>query len=225
MHDRLPFASSHNMVRKSILVLYDQPRAKTLLERTLGKIPDWKVTLTPLSGSRDPGNGARPDLIILQSPNGRRPQLPLLDRLHARSNGSPILILPTAFFRKENSEALIETTRNLLAQNLPPVRGGARPILKWQNGHAARTRQTVEKDPLLEDFVERKLKDFVQKIRAGRGRNLYTLLLREIEKPLIRHILRETGGNQVQAATILGINRNTLRKKIKQFRIPVKRSS
>jgi Fis family transcriptional regulator len=38
-----------------------------------------------------------------------------------------------------------------------------------------------------------------------------------VEKPLLVQILRRVGGNQVQAAKILGINRNTLRKKIKQY--------
>src|SRR3989337_1486333 len=46
-------------------------------------------------------------------------------------------------------------------------------------------------------------------------------LLREIEKPLITMVLKETGGNQVQAAHILGLNRNTLRKKIKELNIPL----
>jgi DNA-binding protein Fis len=39
----------------------------------------------------------------------------------------------------------------------------------------------------------------------------------KVEKPLLVQILRRVGGNQVQAAKILGINRNTLRKKIKQY--------
>jgi two-component system nitrogen regulation response regulator GlnG len=77
---------------------------------------------------------------------------------------------------------------------------------------------------LLEDFVERKLKDFVKKIKASQPKNLYTLLLNEIERPLISLTLKETNGNQIQAALILGMNRNTLRKKIKDLRIPLKRN-
>src|SRR5207247_280284 len=46
------------------------------------------------------------------------------------------------------------------------------------------------------------------------GATLYDLMLGLVEKPLLRAVLRETGGNQVRAAQILGINRNTLRKKL-----------
>jgi two-component system nitrogen regulation response regulator GlnG len=40
-----------------------------------------------------------------------------------------------------------------------------------------------------------------------------------VEKPLLRAVLQETGGNQVRAAQILGINRNTLRKKLTEHGI------
>jgi len=48
---------------------------------------------------------------------------------------------------------------------------------------------------------------------------LYKSVLLEIEKPLIEHILERTEGNQVKAARILGINRNTMRSKIKKLGI------
>ena len=50
---------------------------------------------------------------------------------------------------------------------------------------------------------------------------LYDRIIREIEKPLITLTLQETRGNQVKAAQVLGLNRNTLRKKIKELEIPV----
>ena len=52
---------------------------------------------------------------------------------------------------------------------------------------------------------------------------LYNRVLREIEKPLIEQTLFITGGNQIKAAAILGLNRNTLRKKINALSIEVKR--
>lgn len=50
---------------------------------------------------------------------------------------------------------------------------------------------------------------------------LYNRILREVEKPLILHTLQATRGNQVKAAEILGLNRNTLRKKIRELGIPI----
>ena len=52
---------------------------------------------------------------------------------------------------------------------------------------------------------------------------LYDRVLREVERPLIELSLAATRGNQVRAARLLGVNRNTLRKKIQKLRIPVKR--
>ena len=73
----------------------------------------------------------------------------------------------------------------------------------------------------LKDYIEKRLYDFIKRFKASEGSNLYHTLLREIEKPLITMMLKETGGNQVQAAHILGLNRNTLRKKIKELNIPL----
>jgi two-component system nitrogen regulation response regulator GlnG len=48
---------------------------------------------------------------------------------------------------------------------------------------------------------------------------LYHCLMKEIEKPLIEVSLKRLKGNQVQAAKLLGINRNTLRRKIQDLNI------
>ena len=47
--------------------------------------------------------------------------------------------------------------------------------------------------------------------------DLYALVLREVEAPLFRAVLEHTGGNQCRAAELLGLNRGTLRKKLKQY--------
>lgn len=49
--------------------------------------------------------------------------------------------------------------------------------------------------------------------------DIYSMVLQRVEKPLISLVLRKTEGNQVRAAHLLGINRNTLRKKIKELGI------
>jgi two-component system nitrogen regulation response regulator GlnG len=73
---------------------------------------------------------------------------------------------------------------------------------------------SVAVDATLEEIIERKLIECVRGLREHASANLYDLLIGLVEKPLLRAVLRETGGNQVRAAQILGINRNTLRKKL-----------
>jgi two-component system nitrogen regulation response regulator GlnG len=48
---------------------------------------------------------------------------------------------------------------------------------------------------------------------------LYKSVVEAIERPLIQHVLERTSGNQLKAARILGINRNTIRVKIKKLSI------
>ena len=54
-------------------------------------------------------------------------------------------------------------------------------------------------------------------------RDVYDQVIAEVERPLIRLTLAATRGNQIKAAELLGLNRNTLRKKIKDLDIPVVR--
>jgi two-component system nitrogen regulation response regulator GlnG len=49
--------------------------------------------------------------------------------------------------------------------------------------------------------------------------DIYSMVVQRVEKPLITLVLKKTEGNQVRAANLLGINRNTLRKKIKELGI------
>ncbi|MEW6089250.1 MAG: helix-turn-helix domain-containing protein [bacterium] len=69
-------------------------------------------------------------------------------------------------------------------------------------------------EPLKEKIIE--LEESFFKENKG---VLYKVVLEAIEKPLIEHVLEHAEGNQLKAARILGINRNTMRAKIKKFAI------
>jgi len=72
-----------------------------------------------------------------------------------------------------------------------------------------------------ENFLEEKLGDLVDRMGGLESGDIYSMVLQRVEKPLITLVLKKTEGNQVRAANLLGINRNTLRKKIRELGIKV----
>jgi two-component system, NtrC family, nitrogen regulation response regulator GlnG len=92
-----------------------------------------------------------------------------------------------------------------------------------QNGPST---HPLEVDQLsLEEIIRHKLEDYFRRTEGVDVDNLYSLVMERIERPLIELTLRKTRGNQIRAAQILGINRNTLRKKIGDLRIELKKES
>ena len=65
-----------------------------------------------------------------------------------------------------------------------------------------------------DDLVTSTLPSLVSEATAGGGR-LYRSVMARVELPLLRHALELCGGNQLKAAKLLGINRNTLRKRLR----------
>jgi two-component system, NtrC family, nitrogen regulation response regulator GlnG len=70
----------------------------------------------------------------------------------------------------------------------------------------------------LTDLIARRISEMIES-NGEEPRDLYQKLIEELEKPLIEIALDRAGGNQVHAARILGLNRNTLRKKLTEHRI------
>jgi two-component system nitrogen regulation response regulator GlnG len=72
--------------------------------------------------------------------------------------------------------------------------------------------------------IERHIRAFLAAHEGGPGpMDVYDSVIAEVERPLIRLTLAATRGNQIKAAAMLGLNRNTLRKKIRDLEIPVTR--
>lgn len=64
--------------------------------------------------------------------------------------------------------------------------------------------------------VSASLKDYFEHMEDYPTTGLYDLVLAEVEQPLLESVLEHCRGNQTKAAQLLGINRGTLRKKLKQ---------
>lgn len=63
------------------------------------------------------------------------------------------------------------------------------------------------------------LQCYFETLNGHKPAHLYELVMREVEEPLFKIVMDHASGNQSRAATILGINRGTLRKKLKEFGI------
>ena len=88
---------------------------------------------------------------------------------------------------------------------------------------AAAADQPARSDPeTLSRAVERHIREFLAAHDDGMAiTGVYDQIIAEVERPLIRLTLAATRGNQIKAAAMLGLNRNTLRKKIRDLEIPV----
>ncbi|QCI19958.1 MAG: DNA-binding transcriptional regulator Fis [Buchnera aphidicola (Brevicoryne brassicae)] len=74
----------------------------------------------------------------------------------------------------------------------------------------------IVKKPLRES-VKKSLKYYLLNLNGKYVNNLYELALAELEQPLLDMVMQYTRGNQTRAALMMGINRSTLRKKLKKY--------
>ncbi len=76
------------------------------------------------------------------------------------------------------------------------------------NGHAA-----------IADAVNHSLNEYIERLDGEPADNLYDLVIGSVEKTLIVDVMLRTKNNQSEAASMLGINRNTLRAKLDKYKI------
>ncbi|MGE4526908.1 MAG: nitrogen regulation protein NR(I) [Rhodospirillaceae bacterium] len=108
-----------------------------------------------------------------------------------------------ALYSQETIE--VDAIEAELSSSMAPVAGGAPPENEGLSG-----------------MVERHLRDYFLAHADGLpAPGLHDRILREVERPLISLCLDATRGNQIKAAHVLGLNRNTLRKKIRELDIHV----
>ncbi len=71
----------------------------------------------------------------------------------------------------------------------------------------------------LSNAVKHSIRRYLYELDGAQPNNMYDLVLRQIEQPLFEAILEHTKGNQSRAAELLGLNRGTLRKKLRSYNL------
>lgn len=71
----------------------------------------------------------------------------------------------------------------------------------------------------LSHAVKHSIRRFLYELDGAHPNNMYDLVLKQIEQPLFEAILEHTKGNQSRAADLLGLNRGTLRKKLRSYNL------
>ena len=72
---------------------------------------------------------------------------------------------------------------------------------------------------LLQQSVEQAIRKYLNDLDGEIPCNLFETVISEVEQPMLKTVMRHCDNNQSRTASCLGINRGTLRKKLKQYRI------
>ena len=76
---------------------------------------------------------------------------------------------------------------------------------------------TSQQKQTIRECVKASLSDYFEKVDHENISELYELVLSEVEAPLLETVMRQTRSNQSKASVMLGLNRGTLRKKLKKY--------
>lgn len=93
------------------------------------------------------------------------------------------------------------------------------PIASQADCSRLSTNLQLQLDAPLRVHVERVVREYFLTLGDDMPTDLYELILREVELPLLTVTLEQTRGNQSKCAQILGLNRGTLRKKLKTYNL------
>ncbi|TNF36029.1 MAG: DNA-binding transcriptional regulator Fis [Gammaproteobacteria bacterium] len=69
----------------------------------------------------------------------------------------------------------------------------------------------------LRECVAEAIQAYFDNLEGQPAHDVYNMVLAEVEAPLLKAVMQHTNGNQTQASELLGLNRGTLRKKLKQY--------
>ncbi len=81
----------------------------------------------------------------------------------------------------------------------------------------AAANEVAQQPQRLSQSVEQAMNNYFTQLDGQPASNVYEMVLNEIEAPLLKAVMEYTRDNQTKASEVLGLNRGTLRKKLKQY--------
>jgi Fis family transcriptional regulator len=96
---------------------------------------------------------------------------------------------------------------------------GAHATQRAAEASAANGKIRTRDGDSLEQSVLRALEQYFADLDGAKPHALHGMVMHAVERPLLQFAMRRTNGNQSAAAELLGINRNTLRKKLTEYRL------
>src|SRR5690606_1569100 len=154
-----------------------------------------------------------------------------------RAGAARALARPLCVPRRVRRRANRKETRRLVSRR--PAGGGRvpRPLLPGRIGRGAagrdpragrnagstvrrgagprpETRGMSRNNNSIDEAVTRNLERYFRDLEGARPRAVYDMVIQAVERPMLEVVMRQAQGNQLRASEMLGINRNTLRKKL-----------
>jgi len=93
------------------------------------------------------------------------------------------------------------------------------PLQPRTHARAVARAETVERENELSLTVRKMMKQYFKDLDGEKPSGIYNMVVNCVEKPLLEVVMYHAQGNQTRAAELLGINRNTLRKKLQEHGI------
>ncbi len=112
----------------------------------------------------------------------------------------------------------MNTAENLLAEAAPTEGANGQEHTPALGQHTlAHGEHTLTHGESLRGCVEQAMENYFQNLDGQPVSDVYNMVMAEVEAPLLEIVLKYTRHNQTRAAHVLGLNRGTLRKKLKQY--------
>lgn len=184
-----------------MLVVNTSPQLRLAFPEDEIAVTQTRLTQVP------PADGERYGLIVAETPSEWERDGGRLRRLIETKAKSYVIIAPAPLLQQTAAE--IRAVGRALRADPSRHRAADHAL------HASRSDQRPD-DDFLHGFVQRRLLPFMKAYSESGGRDLYGVLMKQFERPVLEFALAQTDGNQVRAADLLGINRNTLRKRMRE---------